>query len=425
MPRWRHDCAKRATGGPVFLSSVVCTSLLVPKLQLGCEGKYWLKDFGGSVADLSEAIALDKEKASLHWLRARSLFGQGTINLALTDTAESLRLDPKCAPALALRGYLLGCAGEREEAMRCLNQAVSLDPQYAPALFYRGLLHATAERDFAGAAEDMKQCLLANALPEILDPERVYVAYAMTLWHLGTRPWDVALRHAAMARRLNPDSLAAEIAVAGSYVKSGRPWTGLRWADQCIRREPGSILAHHCRLVCLAALGRLEEAAETAEAMIGLRPETAPPLATAARVFSLAGDYRRAIDVCEEAIGCQPASPRGLLEKARVLAGCPDAELRDGEAALRLAQKASELSAGKDHLVVAISAFAYSEMGQFDQALDKLGQAILLTDKKETRQYYEEWLKASETGTPFRLDKSDTHGVNRLDPAEIDFGIAF
>ena len=72
---------------------------------------------------------------------------------------------------------------------------------------------------------------------------------------------------------------------------------------------------------------------------------------------------------------------------AWLLATCPNPDLRDGQRAMQLAQRACELTEWKEHNLLDTLAAAYAQLGEFDRAIDYQTKAIELAPKKTSKQY--------------------------------------
>lgn len=131
--------------------------------------------------------------------------------------------------------------------------------------------------------------------------------------------------------------------------------------------DPG---VHHARFSLartLFTMGRYEEALPEFAAVVAARPDYSPARLGEATALITLERYDRARAQLEAALVALPRD--GLLAHAlaRLLATCPDAEVRDGELAVQLASKVYEI---KKMLETGETlAMAYAEAGRFEQAV--------------------------------------------------------
>ena len=91
-----------------------------------------------------------------------------------------------------------------------------------------------------------------------------------------------------------------------------------------------------------------------------------------------------------------------IPSRARLLAACPDEQIRDGADAVKAATTACELTDWKNPLFLSTLAAAHAEAGEFDQAVEWQQKAIELsagTAEQELR----ERLELFRQEQPYRL----------------------
>jgi tetratricopeptide (TPR) repeat protein len=140
--------------------------------------------------------------------------------------------------------------------------------------------------------------------------------------------------------------------------------------------------------------------------------ELDPTFALAWRVrgatWAAEGDYQKAKAHYTESIRLDPDNPESLHHRAVLLSCCMVDDIRDGQQALTDATKACEVTEWKDPLFLAGLAFAYAELGDFDNAVTwqtkvvKMGgfgedRLLLFKQKKPSRV---SWQKAPTKPSP-------------------------
>jgi tetratricopeptide (TPR) repeat protein len=121
--------------------------------------------------------------------------------------------------------------------------------------------------------------------------------------------------------------------------------------------------------VAFLGQGRLEEAAEQLAEAARLAPEQPTARAAYGHALIRLGRTEQGLAETREAHRLRPAWPAPLSQLAWVLSTHPEARYRDAAEAVRLAERARELTGGKDPTVLNVLAAAYAEAGRSDDAV--------------------------------------------------------
>jgi tetratricopeptide (TPR) repeat protein len=188
-----------------------------------------------------------------------------------------------------------------------------------------------------------------------------------------------------------------------SLIKLGRPEEALAPLDRAIELDPNDAAAHNTLAVALVDLNRSDEAlshfrraleilpnhidahrnygnllrrrGETEAALFHLRAAVRygprNPLAhtSLANALFRINRHDEALEHFREATRLDPYSPRPLAGAAWVLTTHPDPKRRDVAQAVRLAERAVELSGSEDPTALSTLATAYAAAGQRERAL--------------------------------------------------------
>jgi tetratricopeptide (TPR) repeat protein len=130
--------------------------------------------------------------------------------------------------------------------------------------------------------------------------------------------------------------------------------------------------------MALADEGRFEEGAPYLAEAVGIKPELGIVYAELGRRLEGRGRAAQAIACYREGLRLRPGQVETANNLVWLLATNPDAGLRDGAEAVRLAQQACEGSGYKQAVVVGTLAAAYAEAGRFPKAIATAEQAIAL-----------------------------------------------
>jgi len=162
---------------------------------------------------------------------------------------------------------------------------------------------------------------------------------------------DQASEHFAAAIRLKPDFAEAYNNLGNAFLSRGRFDDAIAQYSAALRIQPDYALARYGLGSALASQGRTREAIEQL-----------------ARTVELSPDYTEALS--------------GL---AWMLATDGDAALRDGVRAVRLAERAREVSGGDNPLILDALAAAYAETGEYERAAQTARRAAELADPPAAR----------------------------------------
>lgn len=148
---------------------------------------------------------------------------------------------------------------------------------------------------------------------------------------------------------------------------------------------------------------------------IALNPKDADCFSLRSLMNAEAGEWKKSIEDSEHALELQPYHQLAASFLIGQLVTCPDAKMRDGQRALKLAQAACARTEWKRPEFVAQVAAAYSEVGEFENATLLQEQALGLVDDSDQglRQDMKVWWSCT---IPFfvRLNKNGAAESLRL-----------
>jgi tetratricopeptide (TPR) repeat protein len=284
-------------------------------------------DFAGAAARFTEAVRLKPDYAEARSRLAEALLKQGKLDQAERQFDALVRLSPTNIEARVNLGGMLWRRGQRNKAAEQYIEVLRLDPAQPVAHYNLGL--ALADRgDLAGAVEHFGEAL------------RLKPAYLEALTGLGrvlTRQgkFKEAQERFTEAVRLAPTNASFQIILASALLMNGET----NRAD-----------------------------AAFAEAL-RLDPQLPEKLVNGAAALVSQGKAKAAIANYQQAIRLKPDSVTALNDLAWILATNPQADVRDGAEAVRLAQRACELSGTNDARVLGTLDAAYGEEGRFPEAI--------------------------------------------------------
>jgi tetratricopeptide (TPR) repeat protein len=299
--------------------------------------------------------------------RAMTALGDALVKLGRVDEAipryrTALEFRPIFAQTYRGLGAALGLKGETDEAIELLLKAVEMDPQLATAHRYLGQLYVSTQRIDEGLAA-FERAL--EGMPDNAQWRREYAA-------------------ALLAKK---DEAAIE-----QY-------------EEAIRLDPNNAFSHTGYARACRQFGRLDEVVASYQRAIELEPERVGVYDALGLVLQETGDVGEAISVYHRGLGIAPENPRLANNLAWILATTPEATLRNGVEAVRLATQASERANHRNPNFLDSLAAAQAELGQFDEALETIERAIELAQARgftELASRMQERRQLYASGKPYR-----------------------
>ncbi len=131
-------------------------------------------------------------------------------------------------------------------------------------------------------------------------------------------------------------------------------------------------------------LGRAGAARVHLEAALARKPDDLATLFHLSNALLAENDARGAVRHLRRALALRPGWPFAANNLAWILATHPDASMRDGAEAVRLAEAVTRADGGRRHATLATLAAAYAEAGRFDDAVAASQRAIDLAASQDS-----------------------------------------
>ena len=194
---------------------------------------------------------------------------------------------------------------------------------------------------------------------------------------------DKAMFHFQTALQLKPDYASPHNNVGNILFQMGRTGAALAHYRQALESRPDYPDARNNLGVCLYSIGQVDEALKNWRLVI----ETSPY-------------YLNAQD-----------------NLAWVLATHPDARIRNGGEALKLALRENHLSGGHDPRLLRTLAAAYAENGRFAEAVTTVGQALqLAAERPSLAEALYRQMAAYRSGHPYRTPVQTNQPASHSSP---------
>jgi tetratricopeptide (TPR) repeat protein len=210
------------------------------------------------------------------------------------------------------------------------------------------------------------------------DPSRVQLHDDVAALYLDVGRAKEGAAHFEASVRLKPESSAAHYNFATALTLAGRVDEAIRQYQQALQLKPDYALAHNNLGSVLLRLGNSTEALQHFREALRLDPANAEAHYNVGSVFRSRGSFSDAIDQFREAVRLKPDWIPAGTSLAWLLATAPDAALRDANQAIRLAERAVDLSGRRDAGALDVLAAACAAAGEFDRAVAAAQAALEL-----------------------------------------------
>ena len=149
-----------------------------------------------------------------------------------------------------------------------------------------------------------------------------------------------------------------------------------------IRINPRWVESHAVLGEFLLEQGHAQEAVPELQAAIAIRPRFASAEEELASALEALGNWSGALVHWRKALEIEPGRPSALLGTAWLLATAPDAAVRNGTEAMRIAQEASAQGSADDPNTLDVLAAACAEEGDFTRATELASHALELASQR-------------------------------------------
>lgn len=387
--------------------AIALDSSLVGAYAVRSEVRCRLNDFQGAIDDATRAIE-QQATPFLYIVRGQAWFGLPDTERAAEDFRTALELDSSNAQAHHALGATYEHTGDADEAFAAFSAAIELAPQWAQPYLDRGNCSRGRGDDEAALADYSEAIRLAPELVSALMNRGLILAEQGEI--------DAALADFSTSARLEPDAARVRLLLAKCLFVKGENPAAIEEFTRSVELDPSLTEAYADRARAYLQQQDFRSAIDDfSEAL-----EQAPTLASAYFGRSLAwmhlGEDARSDEDFREAVQCEPGEAENfqfsrLLSEAVLrqrqerfdeAIACCDGALElvpDSTSALGMRAAACWYS---DQLVEAADDFSrvlalhddshealsgrgqvYAEMGEYQQALTDLDNAIQLVKTKE------------------------------------------
>jgi tetratricopeptide (TPR) repeat protein len=220
-----------------------------------------------------------------------------------------------------------------------------------------------------------------EAIAHLKDAVRIYPTYAEAQSNLGIAlvakgDIDAALPYLRRAASLSPSNTRVGYNLGRALRMTQASEEAASQLTKVVQIDPQYADAHFELGLALASSEHYPAAIEHLETAVRLAPEKPDYHQVLASVLMANDQIAAAMTEYRQSLSLRPDDAETMITLASILATHPDPRLRNGADAVRLAQRANELTRATDPVVLAGLAAAYAEAGRFPEAIAACQQSI-------------------------------------------------
>jgi tetratricopeptide (TPR) repeat protein len=325
------------------------------------------------------------------------LFQKGKLDEAISHFQIALQIKPEFALARYDLANLLLREGRGDEAISDFQQVLQSNPRYADAYVNLGnALHQQGRLDEAIA--NYQKALQIN-------PNEPLADHNLGTALLEEGKADEAFPHFQKALQMEPDDATAISDMGNYYLQAGQTDTAIQYFQKALQIQPAFPMASYNLGNAYIQDRQMDLAIRWWQKAVELQPDFPMAHNNLGNACLLQGHTADAIQHWKAALKTQPDLPSAQVNLAWVLAACPDPSLRDTAAALALAQRANQLSGGRNPTVLKALAAAYADNGQFPDAVATAQRALQIAASQGNQRIaysLQSQLKCYQINQPFR-----------------------
>ena len=344
---------------------------------------------------------------SAFWIRSGNAFTYTVRGVGLADDgryaeaaenfSRALQLDTNSLPARVGLAEAWRRLGRRDEARQQAALALQQHPDEAEAHIETAVMLGL-DHHYAEAVQH-----LVKAVTEAPDHPTAYQQLAACLAPMGQH--KLVIEACEQGLRVDPFNPTLHHLLAIAAAETGDLTNAAAHLRLALALKPKWPEARGLLALALASLGQPEEAAAQYEQAIREKPDDAKLHYLYAATLATQGNTREAVDHYRQALALQPDMVEALNNLAWILAASPADKLRDGAEAVRLAERACELSQRREPVLLGTLAAAYAEAGRFGDAVktaEKARDLAAAAGLKDVAAKNSELLQLYRAGKPYR-----------------------
>ncbi len=318
----------------------------------------------------TEAVRLKPKNAEFQNNLGAALAAVGRKAEAEQHYGEAVRLEPNDAQYQNNYGTALARAGKTQEAIDHYLIAIRLDPKYSEAYSNLGAVYF-GQRKLDAAEDSFRKAISTNS-----KNSDAYNNLGNALSSLGKL--DEAVIQYSQALQLNKTNATLHVNLGKALSKMGRADEARSEFATAVAMAPGFIDARYELGRQLFFARQFPPAREQLTEALKLQPNQPSAEFYLGLVCMEMQQEEEGLNHFRQAVHLRPEGVEALNAAAWAMATSRNDRLRDGTEAVRLAEKACELTSRQQPVVLNTLAASYAEAGRFELAIGTANEALQL-----------------------------------------------
>lgn len=330
--------------------------------------RYHLRFWENSFTLFERTLAVTTNNPITHYNLGLAYSRKGDLEKAKFHYTRALEAKPGYTDAQNNLAATLLSEGRIKEAIAEYEKLLEKSPDHLLANYNFGLAHEI-QNNWATAAKHFER--VVNAEPHNVE---AYVKLINTLGRSG----QVTAAHFRIEEMLkrNPNSPDAHIAAATILMEQNRLPDAISTLRQAIQMDPKRPEAHYQTGAAHAMMGGFNESIPFFEEALRLKPDFAEAHFSLGMVHSQLGQREEAIQKFQDTLGVQPDFVPALMQLGYIWSSHEKTGLRNGPEAVKVAEKAAQLTRHQDPAVLNVLGMAYAQDKKWKDALEVSRRAL-------------------------------------------------
>ena len=349
---------------------------------------------------LSKLLELEKDNAGAHYYIGDALVAQDLFKEAVDHYREAIAIKPYDAKTYHKLGLALQSLDKPDEAIEQFRKAIELKPDEAD--YHYGLGEALQlQGNFAEASKCYQRTLN-------IEPDHAETHNNIGLLFQNQGNIQKALEHYQIALKSQEDLAEAHSNLGQLLQALGKPQEAVPHYRRALEINPAYAEVHYNLGTLLHSQDRIDDAMVHYRKALETKPNDISTHNNLGLALQSKGQIAEAIEHYELVLKSDPDYVNALISLAAILATNPDSKYQDGPRAVKLSQKACQLTAYKQHAFLDTLAAAYAAAGNFTQAVSTAQKAFdlaMASNQKQLAQQIEKKLQLYKADKPYRQNR--------------------